>query len=142
MALAFNQAVQNAAVEERKLDPTASQQLNIYSTMNHTFGEFGGREGYAGAVTGPTAAPLAFSVLGTNPINNSVAPVDPGVVSSRRNVTSNLEVDTAMGDVVRQVPQVGRGYRNQTMSLPYNLPQRRLEVTNKRTIVNALAQKL
>lgn len=133
----YSVGIENSATQPRDLDGAQTKRLNLYGHANATFFSFG--RGEPVVVPTPHAAPPHISVLGSNPLN-SVAVKDPGVVDRLLDQNLNRTADATLGDVLRSVPQTGRGYRNQTMSFPTHTPQPHMSTDNGWTHANAEAR--
>jgi hypothetical protein len=108
------------------------RRLNLYGDYNETFWERYCPE--KNQNRRPASAPqfegYKFDILGSNPLNGAVA-TDPSVVKHELDQVLNRDADTiALGNMPGSIPQVGRDYKNQTISLPQNIPEPVVKETN------------
>ena len=118
-------AVQNEDVMPRPMNVDVQRRLNLYSDYNETFYERYDAEKNQNRrpASEPQFESYKFDVLGSNPLNGAVAH-DPSVVQHELDQVLNRNADTiALGNMPGSIPQVGREYRNQTVSLPQNIPE-------------------
>ena len=125
-------AVENEGVMPRPMNVDVQRRLNLYGDYNETFWERYGPE--KNQNRRPASAPqfesYKFDILGSNPLNGAVAH-DPSVVQHELDQVLNRDADTiALGNMPGSIPQVGREYRNQTISLPQNIPEPVVKETN------------
>tara|TARA_R110000803_G_scaffold23078_6_gene56916 strand:+ start:3687 stop:4133 length:447 start_codon:yes stop_codon:yes gene_type:complete len=124
-------SVENENVQPRPMNFEVSKRLNLYGTYNETFWERYAPEKNQNKT--PASAPekerLLFDILGSNPLNGAVAEEDAGVYKELDQVL-NRNANIQQGDTLRSLPQVGREFINQTISLPQNIPEPVVNSTN------------
>ncbi len=116
----------------RPMNPDVQKRLNLYGDYNLTFWERYDAEKNQNRrpVSAPQFESYKFDVLGSNPLNGAVAH-DPSVVQHELDQVLNRDADTiALGNMIGSIPQVGREFRNQTISLPQNIPEPVVRETN------------
>ena len=137
----FNVAVENSQVFPRPHNSDVSNRLNLYGEYNDTFYErWEPGTNNNRTVPQPRKHALMFNVLGSNPLNGAIAR-NPAVVKHELEQTLNRDPENvALGAVPESIPQVGRDYRNQLMSLPQHVPEKVYKPNNAEFLRAAQSQ--
>jgi len=125
-------SVQNENVMPRPMNVDVQRRLNLYGDYNETFWERFCPEKNQNRrpASEPRFESYKFDILGSNPLNGHIAH-DPSVVLHELDQVLNRDAETiALGNMPASIPQVGREYRNQTISLPQNIPEPVVKETN------------
>lgn len=125
-------SVQNENVMPRPMNVDVQRRLNLYGDYNETFWERYCPEKNQNRrpASEPRFESYKFDILGSNPLNGHIAH-DPSVVLHELDQVLNRDAETiALGNMPASIPQVGREYRNQTISLPQNIPEPVVKETN------------
>jgi hypothetical protein len=126
-------AVENRGVMARPVNNPVSKRLNLFGTYNETFYERYCPEKNQNRTPAsvPLKEQLLFNIMGSNPLNGATAS-NASVVKKELDQVLNRNADTiALGNMPGSIPQVGRDFKNQTISLPQNIPEPVVKISNK-----------